>query len=84
MTTALRVTCGNCGDVEVPLDHGRLVLGLSPRAAAASLQFDCPRCRSVGTESVDERAVGLLLKAGISVVAPSPHQHRVGETQTPN
>lgn len=67
----------------MPLEHGRLVLGLSPHDAAAALQFDCPRCRTTDTDQVDERAVNLLLKAGISVVAPSPHQHRVGEPQTP-
>ena len=83
MTTALRITCANCGDVEVPLERARLVLGLSARTAAASLQYDCPRCGTAGTDGVDERATGLLLKAGISVVAPSPHQHRVGESQTP-
>jgi hypothetical protein len=83
MTTALRVTCRRCGDVDVPIDHGRLVLGLSSDDAAATLQYDCPRCRTTGTEPLGERAVSLLLKAGIAVVAPSPRQHRVGGTPTP-
>jgi predicted RNA-binding Zn-ribbon protein involved in translation (DUF1610 family) len=82
MTTALKVTCRQCGDVEVPLQGSHLVVAVSPQQPRAELEFVCPMCGAVGVHSADQRAVSLLLAAGISVVAPRPEPDSVGETQT--
>ena len=83
MTTALRVTCRQCGDVDATIDRGRLVIAASAQEAGAVVQFDCPRCGSLGSGPVDGRAVSLLLAAGITLVAPTAEPHSVGESQTP-
>ncbi|HKC27847.1 MAG TPA: hypothetical protein VKB75_07525 [Jatrophihabitans sp.] len=82
MSTALKVTCRQCGDVEVPLQGTHLLVAVSPQQPQAQLQFGCPTCGSVGVQPADQRVVSLLLAAGISVVAPRPEADSVGETHT--
>jgi ribosomal protein S27E len=81
MTTA-RVTCRQCGDVEVPIKSGHLVADVSLRESRAALRYECPTCGSVGVQPLEGRAVSLLLSAGISIVAPSSTPDSVGETHT--
>jgi|1185.fasta_scaffold13309_1 predicted RNA-binding Zn-ribbon protein involved in translation (DUF1610 family) len=80
MATVLRLTCPQCGDVDVPIDGGRLVI--SGTESGSDLQFDCPRCGAAGVERLDDRAASLLMAAGICMVASSLPQHPVGGTQT--
>ena len=83
MTTALRVACGRCGDVDVPIERGRLVVDMAATDAGPGhdcrVQFSCPRCASVGSATIDDRAAMLLMSAGIAMVTPTVPQHPVGE-----
>ena len=79
MTTALRVVCRRCGDVEVPIEHGRLVVSMASTEPGTALQFECPRCSAVGSATIDDRAATLLMSAGIAMVTPTVPQHPVGE-----
>jgi hypothetical protein len=79
MTTALRVACISCGDVDVPIERGRLVVGMTASEAGTALHFDCPRCATVGQATLDDRAATLLMAAGITMVTSPVPQHPVGE-----
>ena len=83
MSEALRVTCRRCGDLDVPIEQSRLSVGFGGPEVGAVVQFACPRCGAAGTEPVNDRAVSLLMAAGISVVAPPARQHSVGDTPSP-
>ena len=79
MSTALRVVCRRCGDVDVPVERGRLVVSMASSEAATALRFECPRCATVGSAAIDDRAASLLMSAGIAMVSEAVPQHPVGE-----
>jgi hypothetical protein len=79
MTTDLRVVCRRCGDVDVPIERGRLVVSMASTEPRTELQFECPRCATVGSATIDDRAATLLMTAGVTMVGSTAPRRTVRE-----
>jgi predicted RNA-binding Zn-ribbon protein involved in translation (DUF1610 family) len=78
MAASIRADCPDCGPVETPIAEAMLRLVLTSTAAPTALEFRCPRCSTPVTTAVGERAVRLLMQAGISVVGDPADTRRAG------
>ena len=85
MSTSIRSTCTACGPIEVPIAAAELML--DPDAVTGDARnmvvFDCPQCSLPGNKQVDERAVRLLLAAGVEVVVSPRRSGEVPAGQAP-
>lgn len=63
--TTIRASCGDCGDVELTTTQVRVRICQDDERATYS--FVCPRCRLTVVKATDDRAVQLLLDAGVDV-----------------
>lgn len=64
----MRVDCPACGSVEVSTDDASLILGFDSSAPEQTLRYTCPKCRSECTEELSERAIRLLMAAGVGLI----------------
>lgn len=63
MRTCVRATCGECGDVELPIGSTLIVL----EGDSEVLHFACPACGRPKSHSLTRRAAQLLVQAGVPV-----------------
>lgn len=73
MAKLITTVCRWCGDVELPAAAARLDIPVDAGAGAV-LEFTCPHCGRVDAQQVPERAVLLLLQAGVLVAVAAPGQ----------
>lgn len=70
VATTVRVTCAQCGAVEVPIDAAQLVMAVDGPDTRNTLMFGCPDCGTSASQRVTERGTRLLSSAGVVLMAP--------------
>ncbi len=63
--TTIRASCEDCGDVELGIEEVRVRICADDERATYS--FTCPTCRLTVVKPTDDRAVQLLMDAGVAV-----------------
>lgn len=69
MSTIIRTTCPDCGDVTLgPEDV--VARATTPDLHEGSYTFTCPSCGHTVTRAADDRALALLSQAGVALETP--------------
>lgn len=69
MSTIIRTTCPDCGDVTLgPEDV--VARATTPDRHEGSYTFTCPSCGQSVTRAADDRALALLSQAGVALHTP--------------
>lgn len=81
VSTTIKVDCGRCGTVELPLAGARLV-PLGPHGSTV-VDYTCPVCTFSYRQELGERATLLLMHAGVELaVAPEDNVLNRGDSAT--
>jgi predicted RNA-binding Zn-ribbon protein involved in translation (DUF1610 family) len=72
MGRAVRISCEQCGDTDVPVERLQLNLTMTGDDLRNVVQFECPGCGRTGRQRVGERATRLLNDLGVDVTMSAP------------